>query len=123
MAQMLTTCLEQRHYSTNQIQHSLDRTKRIHLTDGFTSVTTGLGTTAQSGTNPGALNPSTDAKQVAYDVGQGMRTDDAEDLGDSSKTFNEMGFLNRESYCDCEVKSLKAQYSLELAKTLRQSTD
>jgi len=43
------------------------------LTDGFTSVTTGLGTTAQSGTNPGALNPSTNATQVAYDVGQGMR--------------------------------------------------
>ena len=41
------------------------------------SVTTGLGTTAQSGTNPGALNPSTNATQVAYDVGQGMRTEDA----------------------------------------------
>ena len=52
-------------------------------TDGMDSVTTGLGTTAQSGTNPGALNPSTNATQVAYDVGQGMRTDDAEDLGDS----------------------------------------
>ena len=38
------------------------------LTDGFTSVTTGLGTTAQSGTNPGALNPSTNATQVAYDA-------------------------------------------------------
>ena len=89
------------------------------LTDGFTSVTTGLGTTAQSGTNPGALNPSTDAKQVAYDVGQGMRTDDAEDLGDSSKTFNEMAFSIEKVTVTAKSRALKAQYSLELAQDLK----
>jgi len=88
-------------------------------TDGFTSVTTGLGTTAQSGTNPGALNPSTDAKQVAYDVGQGMRTDDAEDLGDSSKTFNEMAFSIEKVTVTAKSRALKAQYSLELAQDLK----
>ena len=89
------------------------------LTDGFTSVTTGLGTPAQSGTNPGALNPSTDAKQVAYDVGQGMRTDDAEDLGDSSKTFNEMAFSIEKVTVTAKSRALKAQYSLELAQDLK----
>ena len=63
-----------------------------NYTDGFSNAATGLGTTSQSGTNPGALNPSTNATQVAYDVGQGMRTDDAEDLGTSGKSFNEMAF-------------------------------
>ena len=29
------------------------------LTNGMTNVAVGMGTTAQSGTNPGALNPST----------------------------------------------------------------
>ena len=41
------------------------------FTDGMSNAATGLGTTAQSGTNPGALNPSTSATQIAYDVGQG----------------------------------------------------
>ena len=88
-------------------------------TDGMVSVTTGLGTTAQSGTNPGALNPSSDAKQVAYDVGQGMRTDDAEDLGDSSKTFNEMAFSIEKVTVTAKSRALKAQYSLELAQDLK----
>jgi len=89
------------------------------FTDGFTSVTTGLGTTAQSGTNPGALNPSTDAKQVAYDVGQGMRTDDSEDLGESGKTFNEMAFSIEKVTVTAKSRALKAQYSLELAQDLK----
>ena len=88
-------------------------------TDGFTSVTTGLGTTAQSGTNPGALNPSTNATQVAYDVGQGMRTDDAEDLGSSSKSFNEMAFSIEKVTVTAKSRALKAEYSLELAQDLK----
>ena len=88
-------------------------------TDGMGSVTTCLGTTAQSGTNPGALNPSTNATQVAYDVGQGMRTDDAEDLGESSKTFNEMAFSIEKVTVTAKSRALKAQYSLELAQDLK----
>ena len=80
---------------------------------------TGLGTTAQSGTNPGALNPSTSATQIAYDVGQGMRTDDAEDLGESSKTFNEMAFSIEKVTVTAKSRALKAQYSLELAQDLK----
>jgi len=89
------------------------------FTDGMTSVTTGLGTTAQSGTNPGALNPSTNATQVAYDVGQGMRTDDSEDLGESGKTFNEMAFSIEKVTVTAKSRALKAQYSLELAQDLK----
>ena len=57
-------------------------------TSGFTATganNVGLGTTAQSGSNPGLLN-STAAQTNAtdYNVGQGMRTDSAEDLGDGT---------------------------------------
>ena len=88
-------------------------------TDGMGSVTTGLGTTAQSGTNPGALNPSSNATQVAYDVGQGMRTDDAEDLGGTDKAFNEMAFSIEKVTVTAKSRALKAQYSLELAQDLK----
>jgi len=88
-------------------------------TDGMSGAATGLGTTAQSGTNPGALNPSTTATQIAYDVGQGMRTDDAEDLGESSKTFNEMAFSIEKVTVTAKSRALKAEYSLELAQDLK----
>ena len=88
-------------------------------TDGMVLDSVGLGTTHQSGTNPGALNPSSAAKQVAYDVGQGMRTDDAEDLGESSKTFNEMAFSIEKVTVTAKSRALKAQYSLELAQDLK----
>ena len=76
-------------------------------TEGWTGAATGLGTTAQSGTNPGALNPSTNATQVAYDVGQGMRTDDAESLGESNKTFNEMAFSIEKVTVTAKSRALK----------------
>jgi len=92
--------------------------ENIH-TDRFSGAATGLGTTAQSGTNPGALNPSTSATQIAYDVGQGMRTDDSEDLGESGKTFNEMAFSIEKVTVTAKSRALKAQYSLELAQDLK----
>jgi hypothetical protein len=88
-------------------------------TDGFVNAATGLGTTAQSGTNPGALNPSSNAKQVAYDVGQGMRTDDAEGLGTGSNHFNEMAFSIEKVTVTAKSRALKAEYSMELAQDLK----
>ncbi len=89
-------------------------------TEGWTSATTGLGTTAQSGTNPGALNPSTNATQVAYDVGQGMRTDNAENLGSTAADqFNEMAFSIEKVTVTAKSRALKAEYSLELAQDLK----
>ena len=89
-------------------------------TEGWTSAATGLGTTAQSGTNPGALNPSTNATQVAYDVGQGMRTDNAENLGSTAADqFNEMAFSIEKVTVTAKSRALKAEYSLELAQDLK----
>ena len=90
------------------------------LTDGMSNAAVGLGTTAQSGTNPGALNPSTTATQVAYDVGQGMRTDDAEKMGDAAaNAFNEMAFSIEKVTVTAKSRALKAEYSLELAQDLK----
>jgi len=64
------------------------------LTTGFTDAAAGLGTTAQgSGSNPGALNPIGTASSTGYNVGQGMRTDASEALGDAdANAFNQMAF-------------------------------
>ena len=88
-------------------------------TDGFVNAATGLGTTAQSGTNPGALNPSSNANQVGYDVGQGMRTDDAEGLGVGANQFNEMAFSIEKVTVTAKSRALKAEYSMELAQDLK----
>ena len=86
-------------------------------TDGFVNAATGLGTTSQTGTNPGALNPSTNATQVGYDVGQGMRTDDAEGLGVGDNQFNEMAFSIEKVTVTAKSRALKAEYSMELLRT------
>ena len=88
-------------------------------TDGFVDGATGLGSTSQSGTNPGALNPSTNATQAAYSVGQGMRTDDAEGLGVGDNQFNEMAFSIEKVTVTAKSRALKAEYSMELAQDLK----
>ena len=89
------------------------------LTNGMTDVAAGLGTTAQSGSNPAALNPVATASSTGYDVGQGMRTDDAEDLGTSGDNFNEMAFSIEKITVTAKSRALKAEYSLELAQDLK----
>ena len=89
------------------------------LTNGMTSAAVGMGTTAQGGTNPGALNPSTNTTQRGYSVGQGMRTDDAEDLGTSGDNFNQMAFSIEKVTVTAKSRALKAEYSLELAQDLK----
>jgi len=93
------------------------------VTSGFTATgasNVGLGTTAQQGSNPGLLN-STAAQTNAtdYNVGQGMRTDDAEDLGTSGDNFNEMAFSIEKVTVTAKSRALKAEYSLELAQDLK----
>ena len=93
------------------------------LTDGHgTSTTTvGLGTTGGTqSSDPSALNPSTNATQYAYKVGQGMRTDRAEALGDGSGNhFQEMAFSIEKVTVTAKSRALKAEYSLELAQDLK----
>ncbi len=87
---------------------------------GFVDGTVGLGTTSQSGTNPGALNPSTATTQKAYDVGQGMTTAQAEKLdGTGADAFNEMAFSIEKVTVTAKSRALKAEYSLELAQDLK----
>ena len=89
------------------------------LTNGMSDVAAGLGTTAQSGSNPAALNPVGTASSTGYDVGQGMRTDEAEDLGTAGDNFNEMAFSIEKVTVTAKSRALKAEYSLELAQDLK----
>jgi len=89
------------------------------LTNGMTDVAAGLGTTAQSGSNPAVLNPVGSASSTGYDVGQGMRTDEAEDLGTTGDAFNEMAFSIEKVTVTAKSRALKAEYSLELAQDLK----
>ena len=56
-------------------------------TNGFSNGAVGFGTTGGTGltgaSNPAALNPEGGQSATTYPVGQGMRTDDAEDLGET----------------------------------------
>jgi len=93
------------------------------VTSGFTATgasNVGLGTTAQRGSNPGLLSGSAaQTNATDYNVGQGMRTDDAEDLGTSGDNFNEMAFSIEKVTVTAKSRALKAEYSLELAQDLK----
>ena len=91
------------------------------LTDGMTAAASGMGTTAQAAQqNPAVLNPVGGAgDNKAYNVGQGMRTDAAEDLGTSGDNFNQMAFSIEKVTVTAKSRALKAEYSLELAQDLK----
>ena len=86
---------------------------------GSNGAAVGFGTTAQSGSNPGLLSPDSNATQLAYRVGQGMDTEDAEGLGENSNHFNQMAFSIEKVTVTAKSRALKAEYSLELAQDLR----
>ena len=88
-------------------------------TNGFENGAVGMGTTGQSGDNPGLLNPTGSATQSDYSVGQGMRTDGAESLGTTGNEFNEMAFSIEKVTVTAKSRALKAEYSLELAQDLK----
>jgi hypothetical protein len=90
--------------------------------EGWTNGNVGLGTTTQRGSNPGLLDPTTGASGDAttYNVGQGMRTDNAENLGQTGgPQFNEMAFSIEKVTVTAKSRALKAEYSLELAQDLK----
>ena len=89
-------------------------------TAGFTGGGVGMGTTSQTGSNPSLLNPTATADETAYNVGQGMVTGDAENLGGTgSDAFNEMAFSIEKVTVTAKSRALKAEYSLELAQDLK----
>ena len=81
--------------------------------------TVGFGTTAQSGSNPGLLNPTASANQADYNFGQGMTTAESEELGTGNAQFNEMAFSIEKVTVTAKSRALKAEYSLELAQDLK----
>jgi hypothetical protein len=88
-------------------------------TNGWTNGAVGMGTTAQQGSNPGLLSPTNQGTSPTdYNVGQGMRTDDAESLGESDQ-FNQMAFSIEKVTVTAKSRALKAEYSLELAQDLK----
>ena len=90
------------------------------LTNDFADVNAGIGTTIQAGGNPSVLNPVGTATSTAYNVGQGMPTGDAEDLGDGTgDQFNQMAFSIEKVTVTAKSRALKAEYSLELAQDLK----
>ena len=96
------------------------QSNNLNNTDGFTGGAVGMGTTAQQGTNPGLLNPEGSQTASTYNVGQGLRTDDAENLGDGTEGhFNEMAFSIEKVTVTAKSRALKAEYSLELAQDLK----
>ena len=89
------------------------------VTNGMTGASVGIGSTLQQGTNPGLLNPQGSQTATQYTVGQGMRTDDAEDLGTTGDNFNQMAFSIEKVTVTAKSRALKAEYSLELAQDLK----
>ena len=103
-----------------------DTTQGGYTGQASDGVSVGFGTTspgafgAADKNNPGALNPSSQASQGDYAVGQGMATGDAETLGDGSgNAFNEMAFSIEKVTVTAKSRALKAEYSLELAQDLK----
>ena len=95
-----------------------------NLTNGFSGGSVGFGTTGGTGltnaSNPAALNPQSGQGATTYPVGQGMRTDDAEKMGDAAaNSFNEMAFSIEKVTVTAKSRALKAEYSLELAQDLK----
>ena len=88
-----------------------------------TELGVGMGTTGvQQGSNPGLLNPipgGTGISSTGYNVGQGMNTNIAEDLGDGVGAFNQMAFSIEKVTVTAKSRALKAEYSLELAQDLK----
>jgi hypothetical protein len=91
-----------------------------NLTSAFSDAAAGMGTTSQTGDNPGLLNPVGTASSTGYNVGQGMKTTQSESLGNADgNQFNEMAFSIEKVLVEAKSRALKAEYSLELAQDLK----
>ena len=89
-------------------------------TAGFTDTPAGFGSASQQGSNPAILNPVGTAATPGYNVGQGLVTGDAENLGSGSNDhFNQMAFSIEKVTVTAKSRALKAEYSLELAQDLK----
>jgi len=96
------------------------RDNASNVETGHSDGLAGMGTTAQSGSNPSVLNPVGAAASLSYNVGQGMLTSEAENLdGTGDDAFNQMAFSIEKVTVTAKSRALKAEYSLELAQDLK----
>ena len=103
----------------NEVDSAFSGTDAGFNTTLDSTASVGLGTTSQTGSNPGLLDAA-GTNPALYNVGQGMRTGDAEALGDqASNYFNEMAFSIEKVTVTAKSRALKAEYSLELAQDLK----
>jgi hypothetical protein len=99
--------------------------RALSLSAGFADAAAGIGTTAQTGTNPAILNDQlagvAGIGSTSYNVGGAMGNAEAEALGDgvNSNFFNEMAFSIEKVTVSAKSRALKAEYSLELAQDIK----
>jgi hypothetical protein len=87
---------------------------------GDSSATQGsAGPSGLSGIDSAAQDSNLDDQRVTNGFGGAMPTADAEALGASASTFNEMGFTIEKATVTAKSRALKAEYSLELAQDLK----
>ena len=86
---------------------------------GDSSVTQTGGPSGLAGLTDSNSDSSIDNDRVGPSVASGMPTADAEALGASASTFNEMGFTIEKATVTAKSRALKAEYSLELAQDLK----
>jgi hypothetical protein len=86
---------------------------------GDSSVTQTGGPSGLSGLTDSNSDSSIDNDRTGPTVASGMPTADAEALGASASTFNEMGFTIEKATVTAKSRALKAEYSLELAQDLK----
>ena len=86
---------------------------------GDSSVTQTGGPSGLAGLTDSNSDSSIDNERTGPTVASGMSTADAEALGASASTFNEMGFTIEKATVTAKSRALKAEYSLELAQDLK----
>jgi len=86
----------------------------------FAGNNVGMGTTAQGRNQPRRSEPIHHHNPIRrITVGQGMTTQQSEDLGSTGDNFNEMAFSIEKVTVTAKSRALKAEYSLELAQDLK----
>ena len=118
MRSRYTNQMELKHSSTKQILHSLDRMMDNNTTGDFWCCFW-YGYYHKQETTP-VLNPTGSADQLAYNVGQGMRTDAEEPQAMQQVSVQRDGIqLSRKFLVTAKSRALKAEYSLELAQDIK----
>jgi hypothetical protein len=86
---------------------------------GDSSVTQTGGPSGLAGLTDSNADSSINNDRTGPSVAGGMPTADAEGLGSTASTFNEMGFTIEKATVTAKTRALKAEYSLELAQDLK----